>query len=149
MAFYADQMFYSRSLVPVAANSTALLTNAGATNVGAVYPPVVAGNLQLPTFIRRTAITGVQVSCTVIPAAGLTGEVISFLNGTNTFASAVFNAGTANATAGQLATVTLTTANATFAAGGAPTGTVVCTLTGTGSSYGAFSVWFEQQELYS
>ena len=147
MSFYADQKYYARPLVPAFSAGTASATGTG-TNIGVAYPPAVAvGQFPAPTFIRRTAINGGQVVCTVAPAAGFTGGVLSLLNGTNTFATATFSGGTANATVGALTSLNITTANSTFAAAGAVTGTLVGTCTSAGVLAGAFAVSFEQQEL--
>ena len=149
MSFYADQMFYSRPFTPAFSAGVGSLVGTG-TNIGVAYPPAVTvGQFPAPTFIRRTAITGVQVVCTVAPVAGATGGILSLLNGTNTFAVCTFSGGTANATIGGLATVTINTANNTFAAGAAVTGTLVGTVTSAGTGAGAFAVSFEQQELYA
>ena len=147
MPFYADQMFYARPLVPAFSGGTASATGTG-TNIGVAYPPAVAvGQFPAPTFVRRTAVTNGQVVVTVAPAGGFTGGLLSLLNGTNTFATATF--GTAGGTVGQVAALTITAANSTFAAGAAVTGTLVGTCTSAGVLAGAFAVSFEQQELYA
>jgi hypothetical protein len=149
MAFYADQRFYALPLVPAFSGAVGSLVGTG-TNIGVAYPPAVTvGLFPPPTFIKRTAITNGQVYCTVAPVGGATGAVLSLLNGTNTFATATYNAGTANATVGQVTPLVINTANNTFAAGAAVTGTLVGTVTSAGTGAGAYAVSFEQQELYA
>lgn len=143
MSFYADQKYYSRPY-DLYYFGTVSATGTG-TNIGATYPPAAT---PAPVFFRRTAITNVAVTCTVAPAGGFTGGILSLLNGTNTFAVATYSGGTANATAGGLAVVTLTTANSTFTASGAVTGTLVGTCTSAGVLGGGFAIALEQQELY-
>jgi len=142
MSFYADQKYYARDFVPIIF-STISATGTG-TNVGAVYPPAGA----TPTFIKKTLVTNVQVQCITAPAGGFTGGVLTLLNGTNTLAVATYSGGTANATAGGLATVVLTSSNGTFGSSSALTGTLVGTCTSAGVLAGGFGIWLETQELY-
>lgn len=134
MAFYADQMFYARPLVPVfdGGSSTTTITGTGTLTNTAVFGLT-------PTFIRRTAITNVQVQVGTAPVA--TAIVITWLNGTNTFATSTIGTGS------NQAVVATPTANNTFAAGGAPTYSLVGV--GTNPSIGQVLVNFEQQELYA
>ena len=136
MAFYADQMFYSRALVPLAFGGTTSATGTG-TAITATLPTTAA------QFIRRSQVTGVNVQTVVAPAGGFTGGILDILNGTNTVASVTVGA------AGATVAGTITTANSTFAAAGAITLQMRGTCTSGGVLAGGYAVWAEVQELYA
>lgn len=137
MPFYADNMFYTRPLVPVfLPTGTATIAGTGTLTNSTFF--VASANL--PQYVRRTAITNVQVQVVVAPVA--TGEVLNFTNGTSTFASCTVG----TLTAGQVVTVA-PTANNTFAAAAGPGCTIVAI--GTNPSIGQLTVWFETNELYA
>ncbi len=140
MPFYADPQFNTPVLVPIVGLATGTATSGTSTaNASALTVAV------FPVFIRRTKVANVQVVVVTAPSANYTGEVLNFLNGTNTFAVATIG----TLTAGQSVTAVGNT-NGTFAAGGQITGTSVGTATITaGSAGGVFAIWLDQQELYA
>ena len=136
---YTDAQFNIRYLIPVLPLATASLTGTGT----AVATGGALTATSFPTFIRRSAIKNVFVSIVTAPVAAVTGELINFTNGTNTFATATIG----TLTAGQTVSVAAT-ANNTFADAGQPAGTVIGTLTSTATGAGLFNIWFDVQELY-
>lgn len=134
---YSDPKYNTRVQVPVRFAATSTLT---ATASGHVV--TATDQVELPAFIRRTAVTKVHVKTTTAGVA--TGAKLNFLNGTDTMC--VCTAGTAGASVTEAPTGT----TGTFAAGGEPTVTVVGTGTASAAqAAGTYDIWFEAQELFA
>lgn len=139
---YSDPKFYSRPLVQVGqALSFSTFTGAGTASNSIGLP---AGSY-LPAFVRRTQINAIRVIPTTIPNAAATALVMSFLNGTSTFATVTLT----TAAAGTALSATVTAANAVFAVGGQPTCNIIGTSTASGANVGVYDIYFEDQELFS
>lgn len=138
---YSDQKFYARPLVALGAFDLGTSTGAGTASNSLTQ---TAANV-LPAFARRTQVGNVQVECITAPNAAATALVLSFLNGTATFAAVTLT----TATVGQVISGVMTAANAIFAAGGQPTEGLIGTFTASGGTAGKYSIQFEQQELNS
>lgn len=137
---YSDQKYYARPLISVLmGQSMGTSTGAGTASNSLAQP----AGAPLPSFTNRTKINAVTVIPTVAPNANATALVMSFLNGTSTFATVTLT----TATAGQVLTGVMTPANAVFAAAGQPTFNLIGTFTASGGTAGAYTVLFEQQEL--
>ncbi len=135
---YSDQKYYSRPLLLVAdTRSFGTATASGAA--GHTLSDVV----ELPKFIRRTQLGTVRLKVRTIPNAASTALTAIFLNGTNTYGTAVLT----TATAGQTIDFTVTTsAYSTFTAGAEPTINLVGTSTASGAACGIYDVFIESQE---
>jgi hypothetical protein len=138
---YSDQKFYSRPLGYVAIADMGTATATGTASNSLAQPTASP----LPAFARRTAIGNIQVLVIAAPNASATVQVLSFLNGTNTFATVTVT----TATASQVLSAVMTASNATFAAGGQPTYNLIGTFTASGGTGGKYEILFEQQELPS
>jgi|SRR5579859_1585821 len=136
---YPDAQFNSRYTVPCVGLTTASLTGTGT----AVATGGALTATAFPVFVRRSAVRNVTIVVVTAPVAAVTGELINFTNGTNTFATATIG----TLTAGQVVSVA-GNANSTFADLGQPAGTVIGTLTSTATGAGLFNIWFDVQELY-
>lgn len=99
---------------------------------------------QLPKFIRKSQVNAIRLRCTTIPNAAATALKLSFLNGTDTFGTAVIT----TATADQVIDVTIDTDYNVFAADGQPTVSISGTATATNDSVGDFDIWAEVQEEF-
>lgn len=138
---YSDQKYYARPLELAAQNMTFGTATASGTNT--LASPV---SNPLPAFVNRTSINAIKVVVTTAVAVGAVAESIVFLNGTSTFGVVTMTGGTA--TAGQVFSGVITTANSTFAAAGQPTyELIVNTATASGAVTGSFNIYLEQQEL--
>lgn len=139
---YSNGMFSARPMVMVIPATSFGTATASATD-GANRTAVAV----MPSFIRKTNVTGIRLLCTVVPNASSTALVAQFLTGTNTLATVTLT----TATAGQWLTATIGTAsNGTFTAGqAAPTINITGTATASAAAQGSYSVWFEQTELYA
>jgi len=135
---YPDPNFNVRPLIPVMGLATFTAVGTGTALASALTTVV------FPTYIKASQVQNVQVAVVTAPNGAATGEVINFLNGTNTFAVATIG----TLTAGQVVTAAGNT-NGSFAAGGIATATAVCTATSAGAAGGVFAIWFETRELYS
>jgi hypothetical protein len=134
---YSDPKYNIRVQVPARFTSTTTLTATASAQV-----VTVADAVEMPAFIRRTAVTKVHVK--TITAGVTTTNKLNFLNGTNTMVTI------AAGTAGESVTGAPTGATGTFAAGGESTVTVVGTATASANqSHGTYDIWYEQGELYS
>lgn len=144
MAFYADQMFYTRSY-GLTFIQTATFTLAGTgTAVTNSSAGIAAGSL--PQFVRPlTAINKMNVGIVTAPVAGVTGGVLYGLNGTNTFATATIGTNTA----GVYVTASINTAFNTFSSASGPTFQFVGTVTSAGTGAGQYAIYTEEQEQYS
>ena len=137
---YSDQKFYNRVWARAAYAASFGTATASATD-GANTTPAV----YFPQFDRRTAINALKMVVTTIPDSGSTALKASFKNGTNTFATVTLT----TATAGQVLDGTINTSYNTFTADSAPTVVVTGTATASADAQGAYSIDFEQQELFS
>ncbi len=121
----------------------------GAVDFGTATTATVATTSvspRFPKFLRRTQINKARLNCFTIPSAAATALTAHFMNGTNTFGTAVLT----TATVGSIIDVTVTTAaNSIYAADGTLTIKVTGTATASGDSLGDFDVWLEQQELFA
>jgi hypothetical protein len=135
---YSDQKFYTRQY-----GAVAFAADLG-TATGATINKADAA--QLPKFKRRTEITAIRLRCTTIPNAAATSLKLSFLNGTNTFGTAIVTTATADQWVDGVIT---SAANAKIAADGEPTVTVTGTATASGDSLGDFDIYFERNELHN
>lgn len=139
MPTYSDQKYYSRVFVPAGFAvdfGTATATVDASTDVAAT----------LPKFKRRTQINAVRLRCTTIPNANSTVLLANFVNGTNTFGTAVITTAAAD---GFVDGVITSAANAIFAADGQPKVNMAGTHTASGVDQGDFDIWFEVQELFA
>lgn len=160
---YSDQKFYARplTLVANAAVATGTATVSGTSTLATAFP--------LKKYKKRTAINFIRALTVTAPAANTTVPKISVLNGTNTLAtiapSATLNAwadGTqvanVTATATQtttlangstvVSTVTTTTTQAILGTDTAPSITLLAVSTASGANYGAYQLYFEEQEQF-
>ena len=138
---YSDQKFYARPLIDLGAFDFGTSTGVGtASNTIAQ-----TASQMLPAFARRTKIGNIQLVCEVAPNASATVLTLSFLNGTNTFGTAVLT----TATASQVISGVITSAaNAVFSANGEPTMGLIGTFTASGGTAGKYVISFEQQEQF-
>ena len=114
-----------------------------ATASGAVASTDVAN---MKKFKRRTKVNSIRLHVTTIPNAASTALVASFLNGTNTFGTAVLTTAALDA----YVDVTITTAsNAIFAAADEMKINVSGTATASAAALGAYDIWIEQQEQFA
>lgn len=163
---YSDNKFYTRPLDQMGQSASLVATaTASATNNS-----IAAAAYRIPKFIHRTKVVNAKL---VVKTASTTGQqIISLLNGTNTFATATNSSTNA---AGVEITMTLTntaslstnTQTITFANGLVSTNTITTTTdwsifgTGTGitvvfagtatqttDTLGAFDLWTENQEQF-
>jgi hypothetical protein len=137
MPFYADQMFYTRPLVPWV-QLTASLTGTGTAVTGAVTP---ASQGNIPSFVRRSAVTSANL---IVLTTSALNPIVNFYNGTNAFLTGTIG----TASVGQVVPLTVNTSFNTFTASSQPTGTFTGTATSAGTAAGAWTVWAETQELY-
>ena len=163
---YSDQKYYDRKQIPMSdpVAFTGTFTASSATN------SVAAAAYRIPTFARKTKVNGIKM---VIRTASTTGkQVFSFMNGTNTFATAT-NSSTNAAGVELIATLTntastaVTTQTTTYANGGTAVSTVTTTTdwsvfgsstgiqvvvqgtsTASGDTWGAFDLEPEVQEAF-
>jgi hypothetical protein len=134
---YSDPKYNTRVQVPARFSTTTTLT---ATASG--HAVTATDAVELPNFIRRTAVTRVHVK--TVTAGVTTVNKLIFLNGTDTMCTVTV------AAAGTSTTGTPTGNTGTFTAGGEPTVNVLGTGTASAAqASGTYDVWFEQQELYS
>lgn len=136
---YAAPNFNVRSFVPVGFGVD--LGVSGGTTVA-----VTDRAASLPKFKRRTEVSAIRMRCTAIPNAEATNLVVSFLNGTSTFATATITAASADAFVD--ATVVTTGDVNVFAKDVQPTVNVAGTATGASDSLGDFDIWFEVEEKF-
>lgn len=136
---YSDQKFYSRPQIDYGVFDLGTATASGTASNSLTQ---TAANM-LPSYTRRTQINNVQVECIVAPNASATALVLSFLNGTNTFAAVTLT----TATASQILSATMTAANAIFAVNGQATEGLIGTFTASGGTAGKYRIQFEEQEL--
>lgn len=136
---YAAPNFNVRTFIP--AGFAVDFGLSGATTVAATD---VAATL--PKFKRRTEISAIRLRCTTIPNAAATNLVVSFLNGTSTFATATVTAATADSFID--ATVVTTGDVNVIAKDVQPTVSVSGTATATNDSLGDYDVWFEVEEKF-
>lgn len=138
---FADQKFYTRPLIPIRFNATSTST---ATASAQVVTNTAVANL--PKVIRRTEITGGNAIIVTAPNAGAATTVLALLNGTSTFATATIG----TLTAGQVASFSITAANAVLAAGTQPTLSVVSTSTASQTvTQGNYDLYWEAVERFA
>lgn len=137
---YSDQKFYARPLINIVPSADFGTSTGVGTASNTLASP--AAN-PLPTFARRTTVGNIRVQCLAAPNVNATALVMSFLNGTATFATVTLT----TATAGQTLSGVMTAPNSTFTAGGQPTYGVIGTFTASGGTAGKWEIYFEQQEL--
>lgn len=161
---YSDQKYYSRPLHLIGQSAVLVgtLTASSASNA------IAAAAYRIPKFIRPAKVIDAKV---VVKTASTTGQqVLSLLNGTNTFATAT---NTSTNAAGTEVTFTMTntastattTQTTTLANGSTVVGTITTTTdwrifgtntgitvavagtaTASGDSFGAFDLWLDQHE---
>ncbi len=144
MAFYADQMFYSRDIAPAPALMTASLTGTGTAVVNAITP-----SYALHPFFRNTAVNKLQLTITSAATAG-EAVVWNFYVGTGTTPFATIVPGTS--AAGVIVTGTVSNTGGLppiLPAGAQITGTATGTATSAGVGAGIGQLWFELQETYN
>ena len=138
---YTDQKFYTRQFVnvkPTTSWGTATASGAGGHDLTNV--------VELPKFIRRSAITAVRLKVTTIPNAASTALLATLLNGTSVIGTAVL---TTAALAGTVDFVITTAANGTLAADTEPTINLTGTSTASAAAAGAYDTFIEFNELFS
>jgi len=136
---YSDQKYYARPFVKVA-GAIAFGTSTGAgTASNSLAQPAAS---QLPSFLRRTAVTGLKAIAVTAPNANATPLALTIYNGT-----AVLGTISCAGTIGQVFTGVVTAANSTFTAGGQPTMGLIGTFTASGGTSGTWDLYFEQEEL--
>lgn len=159
---YSDQKYHSRPLHELADSgvATGTYTASSTAAVGVAFT--------LPTFTRASRINSGKLLVKTAPTTGQ--SVISFVNGTTTFAtstiSSTASAGTVIALtmtntaltststvtntlpngSTTVGTITTTTDYRMFAAAGQPTVAVAGTATASGNTYGTFEFFAEVQE---
>ena len=138
---YSNGMYSTREL-----NRFAYITGtATASGTNSLTGADLKTDGQAPTFVRRSAITNVNVVNNIATPANWTALKVIVKNGTSTLASGTVTAGTA----GQVTALTMTAANGTFAANAGPTFVLDGTSTASGQSLGTLVLWAETQELFS
>lgn len=137
---YSDQKYQTRSLVMVAQAVTFSTSTGAGTASNSLGLP--AGSY-FPPAVRRSKISAIRVIPTTIINASATAAVMSFTNGTNTFATVTLT----TSTQGQVLSATMTDANSTFTAGAQPSANVIGTFTASGGNVGIYDIYFEDQEL--
>ena len=168
---YSDQKYYDRPLIKVAAAIAFGTATATGTASNSLVQPAAT---QLQTFLRRTKITGLQISCVTAPGGTQVGPInLQVLNGTNVAGQiAVQTAtvgqvfviggdiGTSSAVTNGTTSVTGTltqaelngaTAGGTgspeiYAVGTGPTSALVGTFTASGATSGTWDLWLQVQE---
>lgn len=138
---YSDQKFYSRVLVPAgpSASSFGTFTASGSNALTNLMARMVK-------FKRRCQITAIRINPSTIINAASTAAILSFLNGTSTFGTAVITTNTV----GTIIDGAITSAaNAVLAADTQPSISISGTATASGAAVGAYDVYFEVQELNS
>ena len=161
---YSDQKYYSRPMEIM--GQSGVLT--GTLTASSTANAIAAAAYRIPKFIKRTKVNGGKF---VVKTAATTGlQVISLLNGTNTFATTTNTstnaagieitltltntASTAVSTqtttlpngSTVVGTITTTTDWSIFGTGTGITVAVAGTATASGDSFGAFDMWLEVQE---
>ena len=159
---YQDPQFNASEIFQVgspgaAANAislgTATVSGAGNTFTG-VAGTVANGVINLPKFKRAVKVNGIRVQCVATPAANLTGQLLHFLNGTSTFATAT-GIGTLGATDATILTTDTYASNGVvsgahrFAAEGQPSTTFLATSTVSGHTLGSYALYIDTTELFS
>ena len=140
MAFYSDPQFRVEVFMPFAFAASLGTATASATN-GILGADVVP----MPKFVQRSQVKNIRMRCTVIPDAGSTAVKVSFLNGTNTFGTAVIT----TATADQWIDATITSAaHAVFADDGEIKVNVSGTATASADANGSFDFWVNYRNLF-
>lgn len=136
---YASPNFNVRTFIP--AGFAVDLGVSGATTIAATDRAAT-----LPKFKRRTEISAIRLRCTTIPNANATNLVVSFLNGTDTFATATVTGASADDFID--ATVVTTGDVNVIAKDVQPTVSVAGTATGASDSLGDYDIWFEVEEKF-
>ena len=134
---YSDQKYQTR----VDIREGSAVSFGTATASGAIASTDVAN---MKKFKRRTQVNSIRLHVTTIPNAASTALIASFLNGTNTFGTAVLTTAASDA----YVDVTITTAsNAIFAAADEMKVNIAGTATASAAAIGAYDIWMEVQEL--
>lgn len=161
---YSDQKYYARPM-DIIGQSGVLTTTATASNTANA---IAAAAYRIPKFIKRTKVNAGKF---VVKTASTTGQqVISLLNGTNTFATATNTSTNAagsefSITLTNTASTAVTTQTTTLANGSTVVSTVTTTTdwsifgtgvgitvafggtaTASGDSFGAHDLWIEKME---
>jgi hypothetical protein len=138
---YSDQKYYARNHYR---EGSAL--SFGTATAGSSTGHNVTDVANMKKFVRRSQVTGARLHVTTIPNAASTNLVASFVNGTNTFGTAVL---TTAALDSYIDLVITTASNGIFAAGDELKINITGTATASGAAVGAFDVWIEQNELFA
>ena len=140
MSFYSDPQFRVEMLIPCAFAASLGTATASATN-GINGADVVP----MPKFVQRSQVKNIRMRCTTGPDTGSTAVKVSFLNGTNTFGTAVIT----TATVDQWIDATITSVpNSIFADNGEIKVNVTGTATASADANGAFDFWVVVQNLF-
>jgi len=137
---YADQKYHAHPQITAMDSGTAGTSTASGNNVISTGPT----NQALPNFFRRTAVQSVRVYVITAPQTNVSGLVLNFLNGTNTFASVTVG----SSTVGSVLTGTMSTAYNTFTSGSGPTLQVTASATAASMTLGVYDVDFDEQTLF-